>query len=178
MKKAFTLIELIIAIAIFSIIIVYLYQAIYTTKKSILIYENMHQKTQTIDRVKNLFYNDIFNQTDPYANTSVITKDKFSTYYLRSNNSLFALSSPFIAYKVINSKLYRFESVAPFNLPLNEKNQNKIKLNVIATNVTHFTIYSYKNSRIIDIITDEQRTFFEVSLPYSKKVIMVESPKK
>lgn len=173
MKKAFTLIELIIAIAIFSLLILYMYQAVATTQKTTSVYENMYSKTQKINQIKKLLYSDIFNQTDPYTNTNVVTSDKFSTYYLRSNNSLHGLSSPFIAYQVINSNLYRFESVSSFRLPFNEENKNRLKIDMVASDVTNFVIYTYKNSRIIDIIASNQRTFFEIALPYSKKVIVV-----
>lgn len=173
MKKAFTLVELVIAIAIFSLLITYMYQAVATTKKTTQTYENMYKSIHKISEVKKLLYNDIFNQTDPYSNTSVSTSGNFSTYYLRSNNSLHGLTSPFIAYKVINSNLYRFESTSSFKLPLTEENKNSIKLDIVTKNVTNFTIYTYKNSHIIDLNSNGKRTFLEIALPYSKKVIVV-----
>ncbi len=128
MKKAFTLIELVIAIGIFSVLVIYMYQSIATTKKSTSIYEKMYQKTKQISLVKKIIYNDIFNQVDPYKNTSISGNKNFSTYYLRTNNSLNGLASPFVAYKVHKNNLYRFESNKPFKLPFTYETKNKLKI--------------------------------------------------
>ncbi len=173
MKKAFTLIELVVAIGVFSVLIVYMYQAIATTKKSTSIYEKMYEKADRISLIKKIIYNDIFNQVDPYTNTQTITEKDFSTYYLRTNNSLNALASPYVAYKVIKGNLYRFESTAPFKLPFTYETKLKLKIDKILENVERFVIHTNKNSKLIDMISNEQRTFFEISLPYSRKVIVV-----
>lgn len=175
MKKAFTLVEIIIAIAIFSVIIVYMYQAIGTTKKSTAAYERKYEKIQKNQTIRKLLYNDIFNQVDPYSDTKVDTSGDFSTYYLKTNNSLHNISSPFVAYKVIKNTLYRFESIRKFTLPINEDNKNSIHVDKLLENIKSFLLYTYKNSKLIQWNVNDEQTIFEIALPYSKKVLIVES---
>lgn len=175
MKKAFTLIEIIVAITIFSAIIIYMYQAIYTTRKTTIVYERQYDKTKRSKLIKKLIYNDIFNQTDPYKDTSIKTTDKkYSTYYLKTNNSLHSIPSPYVAYGVVKKKLFRYESIKQFQLPLKKNIKSDVKIDELLSNVDQFVIYSYKNSKIIEYIINKKRTFFEISLPYSKKIIVVE----
>lgn len=175
MKRAFTLVEIIIAIAIFSIMVVYMYQAIGMTKKSTKAYERKYEKVQKNQTIRKLLYNDIFNQVDPYSNTTVKTKDNFTTYYLRTNNSLHNSANPFVAYRVINGTLFRFESYKSFTLPLSENNKNDIHVDKLLENLKSFLVYSYKNSKLIQWNKEGERTIFEIALPYSKKVIIVQS---
>lgn len=175
MKKAFTLVEIIIAIAIFSVIIVYMYQAIGTTKKSAAAYERKYEKIQKNQTIRKLLYNDIFNQVDPYSDTKVDTSGDFSTYYLKTNNSLHNISGPFVAYKVIKNTLYRFESIRKFTLPINEDNKNSIHVDKLLENIKSFLLYTYKNSKLIQWNVNDEQTIFEIALPYSKKVLIVES---
>lgn len=175
MKKAFTLVEIIIAIAIFSVIIVYMYQAIGTTKKSTAAYERKYEKIQKNQTIRKLLYNDIFNQVDPYSDTKVDTSGDFSTYYLKTNNSLHNISSPFVAYKMIKNTLYRFESIRKFTLPINEDNKNSIHVDKLLENIKSFLLYTYKNSKLIQWNVNDEQTIFEIALPYSKKVLIVES---
>ncbi len=177
MKKAFTLVEIIIAIFIFSIIMVYLYDVIAVAKKSTTAYEKMYKKDEESQRVKRLFYNDIFNQTDPYLDTSVKIKDNFTTYFLRTNNSLYDNISPFVAYRVINNDLYRFESPKKFTLPLSQEDENRVQFDKIISNLDSFLIYKYKNSSLISYKKNNSQTIFEIALPYSKKVVVVKGGK-
>ncbi len=175
MKKAFTLIEIILAIFIFSIIIIYMYNIIAVAKKSTTSYENMYKNDEQKQIVKKLFYNDIFNQTDPYTNTTIKEKDNFATYYLRTNNSLHNIVSPYVVYKIIGKDLYRFESPRAFDFPLKEEQQKNIYFDKIASNVDYFLIYTFKNSKLISYSLNKSKTVFEVALPYNKKVIVVSS---
>ncbi len=175
MKKAFTLIELILAIAIFSIIIVYMYQAVASTKKSVSAYERVYEQDRQALIVKNILYNDIFNQTDPYKDTLIQTELPFSVYYLRTNNSLHDIPSPYVAYAVKDEVLYRYESVKPFKFPITDENLDFIHVDILLKDLSLFVIRSYKNDKLIEWIANKQRTFFEISLPYSRKILVVGS---
>ncbi len=173
MKKAFTLIELIVAIAVFSIIIVYMYQAVSTTKKSVTSYESLYEKDRQNQIVKKILYNDIFNQTDPYKDTKISGSPTHSTYYLRTNNSLHNIPSPYVIYNVKNKNLYRFESIKPFDLPINDENKHHIKVDKLFDNVSLFTILSHRNDKLIQWVQNNQKTIFEISLPYSREIVIV-----
>ncbi len=173
MKKAFTLVEIILAVLIFGIIMIYMYDILAVTKKSTKAYEKIYEKDQKAQQIKKLFYNDIFNQIDPYSDTSLKTKDDYTTYHLRTSNSIHGLINPFVAYSVLGKTLYRFESVREFELPLDDESLDHVFFDKIATNLDNFLIYSYKNDKLITYSINKQKTIFEISLPYSKKVIIV-----
>ncbi len=173
MKKAFTLIELIIAISLFSIIIVYMYQAVSTTKKSVSSYERVYEQDKQALIAQNVLYNDIFNQTDPYKNTSIETKKPFSVYALRTNNSLHDIASPYVIYAVKDEVLYRYESAKPFKFPINDENIHHIKVDALLENVSLFMVYAYKNDKLIEWVRAKKRSVFEISLPYSREIVVV-----
>ncbi len=173
MKKAFTLVELIIAIAIFSLIVTYMYQAIYTTKKSVNVYENMYKKDKSAKVLKTLFYNDIFNQVSLDNKLKIQTEQDFSTVYLQTHNSLHNIPAPFVAYKVIRKNLFRFESAKEFKLPLNYENEEYIRVDKIQSDMERFLVYEEKKNVLIHFKSKGKNSTYEIDLPYKRKVIVV-----
>lgn len=183
MKKAFTLIELVIAIAIFSIIVVYMTKAASTTSKSSAAYERVYQRVNKTQKVKKLLYNDIFNQVDITSTPTISNEDKTyndttyktSRYCIRTNNSLHDLVQPYICYMVKNGTLYRLESLTTIKFPLKEKSIKTMKIDAIMKNTNQFYIMSSKNNNLIQLNVEDINSTFEISLPYGKKVVVVSS---
>ncbi len=173
MKKAFTLIEIIVAVFIFSIIMIYMYDLLAITKNSSVSYEKIYIKDKKSQNLKRIFYNDIFNQTDPYKYTKIKSNQHFSTYMLRTKNSLHDLANPYVSYKVIKGNLYRFECVRAFKFPINEEMKDKIFIDKLASKINSFLVYEYKNSKLISYEIDGKKNIFEIALPYNKKIILV-----
>lgn len=172
-QKGFTIIELVIAIVIFSVIIVYMYQAVSTTKKGNTIYERSYEVVANNEEAKKLFYNDIFNQVDPYANISF----KDEVFYLRTNNSLHSLVAPYVAYFLKDKNLIRIESIKKLTFPLKlEYNQNIIyEIDYILKDIENFHVSVEKNNYLINWTKKSKTTTFEIKLPYYRKVLIVES---
>lgn len=170
--KGFTIVELVIAIAIFSLIIVYMYQAVATTKKGNELYERNYKVVTQHEEAKKIFYNDIFNQVNPYSNIEF----KSDIFYLRTNNTLYALIAPYVAYMVKDKKLIRIETVKKTIFPLKEENSEKLVLetNTILDDIEDFNVLIEKNSYIIQWTQKAKKTIFQLKLPYYRKVVIVD----
>jgi prepilin-type N-terminal cleavage/methylation domain-containing protein len=164
-KKAFTLLEVVISIAIFSLMAIYMYQSINVVTISNNIYERRYNDDERTDKVRRLFYNDLFLQTDVYANATINRNGDFDILYLHTKNSIHAMTSPYVAYFVNDGALFRVESQARETMPPNYQAAERIKVDRLFDNVTLFRIYESRNSYLISYHYDNKLTSFQVSLP-------------
>jgi prepilin-type N-terminal cleavage/methylation domain-containing protein len=164
-KKAFTLVEVVISIAIFSVIATYMYQAINTMQKSNDINSLHYEEDMREQKIVKLFYNDLFLQTDMYAASNITKSNKFDVFYLHTKNSIHAMINPYVAYFVKDNSLYRIESKEPENIPLTYDAIERVKVDKLTDNVTIFNIYENKNSYLIGYQSKEKFTLFQISLP-------------
>lgn len=177
MKKAFTIIEMMLAISIFTLIVFYMYEAISVSNKSTNTYENQYKIIQNDMQIKKIFYNDIFNQLNLYANVKIIEdKDSQSVLYLQTNNSLYDQIAPHVIYTLKNKTLYRVESLKKIMLPIKNVKEH-FNVDVIAKDVKNFKVFSAKNNFLIKIDIKGRTSVFQIALPYGKKVIEVSSQK-
>jgi prepilin-type N-terminal cleavage/methylation domain-containing protein len=164
-KRAFTLIEIVVSIAIFSIIAVYMYQAINTMQKSNEL-NSMHYSEDTKkQKIIRLFYNDIFSKTDIYAAANITNSDEFDIFRLRTKNSIHAMINPHVVYFVNDNSLYRIESRETENIPLSHDSAQRVKSDKLLDNVTLFRVNANRNSYIISYESSEKFTMFQISLP-------------
>ncbi|MDR2635291.1 MAG: prepilin-type N-terminal cleavage/methylation domain-containing protein [Campylobacteraceae bacterium] len=165
MKRAFTLLEVIISIAIFALIAVYMYQSINVVTIGNSFYERKYTDDERTDKVRRLFYNDLFLQTDVYANAAINQNGDFDIFYLHTKNSIHAMTSPYVAYFVNDGALFRVESKAREIMPPNYQVAERIKVDKLFDNVTLFRIYENQNSYLISYYYDDKLTSFQISLP-------------
>ncbi|MDR3346400.1 MAG: prepilin-type N-terminal cleavage/methylation domain-containing protein [Campylobacteraceae bacterium] len=167
MKRAFTLIEVIISIAIFALIALYMYQAINTVQKSNDINTKHYEADKNEQKIIKLFYNDLFAQVNVSAQANIIKGDDFDVFYLHSRNSLHAMYNPQITYFVKDNTLYRIESKEQETIPLTYDSVERVKVDRLVNNVSVFRIYESKNSYLINYKDDTKLTSFQISLPPS-----------
>ena len=165
MKRAFTLIELILSIAIFAIIALYIYQAINTAKNSNDINLKRLSEDEREQKITRLFYNDLFSQTNIYAAANIASEAEFDVFYLRAKNSIHAMINPHIAYFIKDNSLFRIESKAFEKIPLTYESVERVKTDKLLGNVTLFRIYESKNSYLISYKSEDKLTSFQISLP-------------
>jgi prepilin-type N-terminal cleavage/methylation domain-containing protein len=164
-KRAFTLIEVVVSIAIFSIIAVYMYQAIDTMKKSNDINSMRYGEEIKEQKVIRLFYNDLFLKTDIYAASNITSGGDFDIFRLNTKNSIHAMINPYVAYFVKDNSLYRIESRQTENIPLTYESAQRVKSDKLMDNITLFRVYENRNSYIVSYQTDKKLTLFQISLP-------------
>jgi len=142
MKKSFSLIELLISITIFSFVYLVMSNIITELKTSENFIKHNYKKFDYKEKILKTLYMDMLNAT--YFKI-VKRNNKFSTIYLRTTNSLYNLSYPFVVWYVTGSgNLIRVESLNKRFLPL-----EKIGYLYDFGKVKIFRIYQNKNKFFI-----------------------------
>jgi len=144
MKKAFTLVELMIAVILFSIIVTFLYESVAQLQRS---NEQLLTQTHKVDKreaILKLLYNDFINARSITVVEKLTSTD---TIRVQSYNSLYEMSEPYIYYKVYKGEntLRRIES------PVEELNyeQNLYRFDTLSTGVSFFKVYESKGHYLI-----------------------------
>lgn len=112
-KKAFTLIEVLIAISLLSIIMLYLYKSYNNLNLS---NDNFKKEVHTLSNVQNIkkvFMLDV--SLAIHKSINIQNKDFDKDFIsFQSSNSLHKRFNPYVAYISKEEKLYRLESLKPF----------------------------------------------------------------
>jgi len=109
MKRAFTLIELLISISILSILMLFLYKSYAELGKSNHIYKKRVEELDSTQKIRKVFYMDFLKG---FKKSVVINKDdsSFDMISLMTKNSLHRRINPYVSYIVKDGILYRLES--------------------------------------------------------------------
>ncbi|SFV70774.1 hypothetical protein MNB_SM-5-1479 [hydrothermal vent metagenome] len=115
-RSAFTLIEMLIAVSIFSIMMLYLYKTYSTLNISNANLEKEVSKIQKIQKIKKVIFLDftlgIFN---PRGMVLINNREKNEDFVvLQSSHSLHRRVNPYVTYIVKDKILYRLESLKKF----------------------------------------------------------------
>ncbi|MDF1883046.1 prepilin-type N-terminal cleavage/methylation domain-containing protein [Sulfurimonas sp. SAG-AH-194-C21] len=118
MRKAFTLIELIISIVILTIIMIFLYKSYAAINKSNILLSNEVQKISQVELLKEVIFKDFSVAISSETNTSIVTilnqSKREDVVFLQTSNSIHKRINPYVAYVVNDKRLYRLESLKPF----------------------------------------------------------------
>jgi len=113
MRRAFTLIELMISISILSIIMIFLYKSYSSLNRSNKFYEKevLHIKKEEL--IKKVLFLDFALSLE--KSVTILNQEKNQDIvFLQSSNSMHHRFNPYIAYVFKDSKLYRLESLKKF----------------------------------------------------------------
>jgi len=146
-KKGFTLLELLLSVAILAVLFSYLYMNFYVAKNSTDATKAFREKELFREKVSTLLYNDLILSTKI---TPTAGEEEYDTLDIIGTNSLHNITAPYIKYTVIDSTkaysenngsiLVRLES----NAPINTKARDRIfYLDEVANNVEYFKIVTY-----------------------------------
>ena len=113
MRRGFTLIEMMIAITIFSIVIIFLYQSYDSLQRSNAKYEQERKKMERLFRLKRLLFLDFTLMIS--KKPDILNQDQESdVLFLQTSNSIHGRINPYVAYFVKDGELFRIESLRPF----------------------------------------------------------------
>ncbi len=113
MRRAFTLIEMMVAIVILSIMMLFLYQSYASLNRSNALYKTKVQQIKSLELKKKIIFLDF--SLALYKTAQIINKEKNEdTVFLQSSHSIHKRYNPYIAYIVREKRLYRLESLKEF----------------------------------------------------------------
>jgi len=111
-KKAFTLIELVVSIIILTIMMLFLYKSYAGLNKSNRVIADEVAKRIQIERLKKVLYLDI----SLAQSITIENQDKNEDIvFMQTGNSIHNRINPYVAYLVKNKVFYRLESLKPFD---------------------------------------------------------------
>lgn len=170
MKKAFTLIELVVSITIFTILVTFLYKTLNETKHSNKLFEKKQYELEHINTIYDIFFEDILESKSPLT----ISKDRDgnSIVVFKSLNSFHNSFYNNISYLIDSKgKLVRIESKDIFklsNTPYGFYENSYI--DVLQTKVEYFEVVENKtNNSYLFIIKqkDKKRELFNILKPFN-----------
>jgi prepilin-type N-terminal cleavage/methylation domain-containing protein len=113
MRKAFTLIELVVAIGILSIVMIFLYKSYASLNKSNAFYKKEVSQIKSKELKKKVLFLDFSLAKD--KSVQILNQEKNQDIvFLQSSNSMHNRYNPYIAYIFKDKKLYRLESLKKF----------------------------------------------------------------
>lgn len=148
-RKAFTLIELVVSIALFGLITVFLFGTIDELRKQQMFYQKKEEKIVRKNRILSLLRDDL------YRPQSLITlhtqsKDFDIVSITASNRSLYGIDRPYVVWMVFKNenRLIRLESPLPIHLPLPPEALYLTHSDTIALNCEIFRVYDSAKNRL------------------------------
>jgi prepilin-type N-terminal cleavage/methylation domain-containing protein len=154
MKKGFTLIEIIISIAILSIMIFYMYRSIGTLKMS----NNLYEKHYNQDKINTMIHKTMFFDLAQSLSASVVN-GKFDRLDLQSVNSNFDIIYPYISYIVKDKTLYRVESAKKIPSKIEYEDLRYLKYEIVLKDIEKFRVFKASDSFLVVI----NKLIFEVA---------------
>ncbi len=154
-KGAFTLIEMIVAIAVFSISILLLYGVINTFKKKQQQEINIYKSYHNTKEAKKLIYKDLISEKKLFLD------NENRLFIFQSKNSLYGITAPYIAYVLKNRILYRVESYKKLTKDMTSSELEVSKILPILKNCKDFSLTVDKKGVIV-FIKSAKDTIFKV----------------
>ena len=115
MRKAFTLIELLISVSILSIMMIFLYKSYASLNMSNNFYKKELESIKSEQIKKRVFFLDF--SLSLYKKNNILNQDiDEDVVFLQTSNSLHKRFNPYVAYIVKDSNLYRLESLKEFKV--------------------------------------------------------------
>ena len=149
-RKGFTLVEVIIAITIFSIAVLLLYRVNETlTLSNASLIKHSASSNEKSDFLQTLRLDFLYSDN----NISEIKKgDKFDAINFNSRHSLYDISSPYIEYHVSKDRrLWRLESSVDLNFTITDDKFLFIKFDELAKDITRFKVYDGNGTKLFII---------------------------
>jgi len=151
MKKAFTLIEVLITTILTSLLMLVLYGTINNLRHSNTFYEKKLDELDEKNKALTLLRNDILGA----RKFTLIDNDpkNYSVLSLATQSSIYGIEYPFVIWLVMkeNKKLIRLESAFPIPLPLDPKYLHLVHLDTIGEGYTIFKVMKQQEQIIITL---------------------------
>ena len=150
MRRAFTLMELMISIVLIALISLFLFGAIASSKLSNDTLLKHTKKEQLRSELFELLYRDVL---EALSIQTLETKERaFTVLQMQTDNSLYEIAAPYVTY-FVNSKtnvLTRLESAREIRLPIAYEDENFVMADTLLSDVNTFNVYSGRKTLSVE----------------------------
>ncbi len=150
MRRAFTLMELMISIVLIALISLFLFGAIASSKLSNDTLLKHTKKEQLRSELFELLYRDVL---EALSIQTLETKERaFTVLQMQTDNSLYEIAAPYVTY-FVNSKtnvLTRLESARKITLPIAYEDESFVMADTLLPDVNTFNVYSGRKTPSVE----------------------------
>lgn len=144
--RAFTLLEMLIAIVIFTLISVYLYKSLATLNSTNRFYGEKLRSISHDHKILKTIYLDL--SLAVIRSVFIVSQDEhFDVILMQTKHSVHRRTMPYVAYLVLENKFYRIESSQQLSYPFNEDQEMIVDE---LGEMEHFRLYSSKTHFLLD----------------------------
>ncbi len=159
MRRAFTLVELMISVILLSIIVTFLYQSVAQLQNSNQKLIKSTNKTLEREDLLKVLYNDFINLTS----LDIIDKsDDTDVLVLQSTNSFYKMSMPYVRYMVDNDAILRRIESAGVQL---DYENSFFRFDTLATEVKTLKVYEKDGHYFIYVKSDNMQDIYLDIIP-------------
>ncbi|WP_024955734.1 prepilin-type N-terminal cleavage/methylation domain-containing protein [Sulfurospirillum arcachonense] len=163
MKKAFTLVEIIVSVILLGLIVVFVSSTLIQTKNNLKIFEKIVKENSKSEKINDLLYKDIFQA----SSIEVKSYKKYSLLKLKTKHTIYNIAEPQVTWLVLkeNNALTRLESAKNITLPTKEEDNKIIFIDTVSKECDGFSVNlsNDKKSVIVYIeIKNQAPVVFEV----------------
>ena len=146
LNRAFTLLEMLIAITIFSLIVLYLYQSLSTLNSTNRFYGEKLNSMSHDQKLLKTIYLDL--STAVIRTVNIINEDPFTDIVLmQTAHSVHRRIMPYVGYIIKEGELFRIESSQKLSYPLSIENEMVVDE---LGQIQHFRLYSSPTHFLLD----------------------------
>ena len=161
MRKAFTLIELMISIVILSIIMVFLYKSYAELNAQNKKYEQVNNEIKKFELIKEILFLDV-SLSKSKSMTIIPLDPKEDIVFFQSAHSIHDRINPYVGYIVKEKKLYRVESLRPLrNYPI----ESSIDFDIDA-------LGDVENFRLYPATSSKEEYFADISFKQKQRILI------
>lgn len=113
MRKAFTLVEMLISVAILSILMLFIYKSYTALNSSNQVFSEKVSKQERLQKIKQTLYLDLLNAKKNSIAILNQAKNR-DIVFMQTSHSLYNRFEPYVAYIFKDNHLYRLESLKKF----------------------------------------------------------------
>lgn len=156
-RNAFTLIELVVSIALFGLITVFLFGSIDELRKQQLFFQKKEVVIEKKNQIVSLLRTD-FDRSQSVTVVASMSKDYDSVSIAGSNRSLYGMDRPYVTWLVLkaDNMLVRLESSSPIILPIQPEALYSIHSDLIAKQCELFRVYDSPKHRLVYLKLENQ----------------------
>lgn len=138
MKRAFTLVEILVSVVLLGLISIFVSSLVQQTKSNNTIFEKKVHEDSKLEVLVDILYRDLYLSRE----LRIESYPQYSILHVKSKNSIYSIAEPYVTWLVLknDNTLMRLESAKKITLPLDDEFKKDIFVDIGIKNCEHFSI--------------------------------------